>query len=1182
MSSQPAANSHHATAAAQHGTAGTGQPANAAKSATGTGKLASVVKSATGAAETGMGKLASVVKSATGSVPPRSGAAHDHSAIDGGMMPTAGAPSAQGQAGGQAGGQASSSAQQMSVAVGRVRRASAEGGAGGSAGGVDGATCGVCDNSEDHGEVMAAVGSASVGADEPAAAGVAAKESGPQSILEDAENEEALAKAEREKIARSSPMYGDVYDENEEMNRRAEIVELKSAGLFARTAGDPTNPLVLYVHDGAHGSSSFMWNGLMTSLSGVKRQKYADEKAKAKVEKAKKHDKAKGTSKAGSAAGRKAAASTSRRKGMSADEAALAAAAGEGGEDAGSGGKADDAGEDEGGDGEEDEEYDDRFASLRGQMSSALLRRQRELTQCVCSLCSGILLRPTRLINCRHVLCELCVERSIVYHRECPVCAAVVGAPEVDKEHDSVMQLRMRQFKEEPKAVQAWRVRRDEAVAERQGATRVLLEYGSIAAGAGERTMATMFLGVLRDQGDGDGALVHRGSEARSFRTKTARQLHQHNFESTHADDAADEAIISSAVVGPPGPPTGGFVGDGAGGDETKMQEQLGVSVGSIVSSVTFDANPAKGDGGDAESDGHVASLSEPNRTNDERVGYALQKAMRVGATCTITVHWSTQIGLPPLEIRHKIGRVPSGRFTRRIVVTLPEPACLPVLRPGASATPVRFEARRDRELSGWVDYLDARSSKAVGNAARVSIGALNAPLNTNPRETVIATAADVAVTRKLVQSPKANAEAVRFIGSIGEAQVLLSVAASLGLQLYNAASARSHQSGAQIGSTSTRRGPRLAGGLEEKDVEDAEAPDAPALEAVSAAAMDVTSHDSEGRSDEMPTGSAATPTAAGDLPPPPPSPPPSPPDTGRGRLLPEHVPDSDRPPSPPQEASESPPPAIVRGRGRSPSPRPRTARAPPPRSARGPRATTGPAGALSAPSTVRESVLSQASRSSIRPHTRTGSMTARGGAITARGGGVSHRSWAPTDKTDLVAGGGCGAMPSMHSLLPTARAKVRAYDGNAPTTPVEDQMPQLRVRRIAAERMAALQASRAAEAAAAAGTESPPAAPRRRRRARSDRHTAGAHGEAGGGGEAAGGGHGGSPAGGGEGRSDLLLRSACSGSDQTVVGLYERMLALVGPHAPAGPRKLFLEELNTVCLTHRTVPSYVHRCTAA
>ena len=49
-----------------------------------------------------------------------------------------------------------------------------------------------------------------------------------------------------------------------------------------------------------------------------------------------------------------------------------------------------------------------------------------------------------------------------------------------------------------------------------------------------------------------------------------------------------------------------------------------------------------------------------------------------VQAVVHITVQWSAQVGVAPLEIRHRLGRTPTGTFARRIVVQVPDD--LPVL----------------------------------------------------------------------------------------------------------------------------------------------------------------------------------------------------------------------------------------------------------------------------------------------------------------------------------------------------------------------------------------------------------------------------------------------------------------------------------------------------------------------
>ena len=267
--------------------------------------------------------------------------------------------------------------------------------------------------------------------------------------------------------------------------RRAELIEIKTGAVFARSSGDPTNPLVLYVnaalscrlpwtavgcrwlplaavgchgiawrtamayhrlpwivmadhrsprlvryvHDGTTGANSSQWNTLMTSLSLDKRESTNVLKA----EKAEKLARAK-SGKGGDAEGKVRSGSGGGEKSSTSAAAAAAVAAQAGAEED-----------------EEDVEFDDRFAVLRGKLSKALQRRQREIMQTLCSLCSSLLLNPTRLTRCRHVICRLCVERSIFYHRECPVCATPCDPPEIDAEHDAVMQLRMRHtFREDP------------------------------------------------------------------------------------------------------------------------------------------------------------------------------------------------------------------------------------------------------------------------------------------------------------------------------------------------------------------------------------------------------------------------------------------------------------------------------------------------------------------------------------------------------------------------------------------------------------------------------------------------------------------------------------------------------------------------------------------------------------
>ena len=508
---------------------------------------------------------------------------------------------------------------------------------------------------------------------------------------------EAVAKEKQQGHPANSPMANDEFDEDEEANRRCELIEIKAGGVFARTSGDPTNPLVLYLHDGSNSSSnSATWNPLVTAFSLAKRESFKLLKAAKDAQKA---------SKAGNASkskkGAEGAKASSSSAAAAAAQAAAVAASAQGAED--------DA---------EDVEFDDRFAVLRGKLSKALQRRQKEIMQTLCSLCQSLLLDPTRLTRCRHVLCRLCVERSIFYHRECPVCATPCGPPETDAEHDAVMRLRMRRtFRNEPVMSTVWKARLEEQQLDRRTSMRVVLEYGSILASDSKRTKATMFVGVLKDA---RGTPVHRGEDCVQ----------------TH-----------------------------------------GATIAQLIHCVSCDYHPSS-------DEDTLMMLNEPNNTSDERFGYTFTRPMSAGSTCHMTVHWASEIGVAPLEIRHKLGRVPVGRFTRRIVVQFPTE--LPVLREGAATTtPTSFAERRSKELSGWVHYTDAATAKAVGASARVLVGAWSG--GSKACGDLILTSGNIKEARMAITSAESNRAAVEYVGMIGEANLALCLAASEGLPLKSA-----------------------------------------------------------------------------------------------------------------------------------------------------------------------------------------------------------------------------------------------------------------------------------------------------------------------------------------------------------------------------------------------------------
>ena len=484
-----------------------------------------------------------------------------------------------------------------------------------------------------------------------------------------------------------------------------------------------------------------MWNALVTALSTAKRQSYTPSALGRKEARGDGRSrgsaadgdapklKARGGGEGGSEGGGVAARSSKSRERAEGKADGKESVGKEGGGKEG-GGKGKDPGGSslEGAEEQEEDDYDDRFAAVRGRLAKALLRRQRELCETLCGLCKSPLLQPTRLLKCRHALCALCVERSIFYHRECPVCMVACGPPMMDVEHDAAMRLRMATLRDEPLMVTAWRAKLSDHITERRTSLRLVLEYGSTLVSTAESTprrcRANLFIALLKAVG---GELAHRGDE---YRAPSLGQL--------------PESVIQQVVL-------------------------------------NFNPDSSNGD------DECTACLSSPSKQTAERVDYTWGRHMRRGAACHFTVHWAADLGVAPLEIRHKLGRVPTGTFVRRIVVQLPD--TLPVLQKEKCrfAAPVTYAERRGKEASGWVTYLSREHAKTVGTSARVTIGAAAPPISASSANLTVAPAA-MAATRLAIAGAEANAAVALRIGSIGESQIHLALAASHGAPLGSAA----------------------------------------------------------------------------------------------------------------------------------------------------------------------------------------------------------------------------------------------------------------------------------------------------------------------------------------------------------------------------------------------------------
>lgn len=71
----------------------------------------------------------------------------------------------------------------------------------------------------------------------------------------------------------TDPMIGDIDDEDSELQRRALWLETPYGDVFARCVGDPSDPLILYVHGSGPRNSSMCWNELALDVARLAKAK---------------------------------------------------------------------------------------------------------------------------------------------------------------------------------------------------------------------------------------------------------------------------------------------------------------------------------------------------------------------------------------------------------------------------------------------------------------------------------------------------------------------------------------------------------------------------------------------------------------------------------------------------------------------------------------------------------------------------------------------------------------------------------------------------------------------------------------------------------------------------------------------------------------------------------------------
>ena len=151
---------------------------------------------------------------------------------------------------------------------------------------------------------------------------------------------------------------------------------------------------------------------------------------------------------------------------------------------------------------EEDEEDDEERQAREEKEAAALL--ELEASQSHCDFCRRVLVQPIRLARCRCALCACCVELTVRYMRECPVCEMPVdvkgGKPVSDASAGLLAKADATASRGEPE-VEEQKLLLQQLTDLRQNAQRIILLYGNTSSGRGSKRSYTTFLKVVSTEG---------------------------------------------------------------------------------------------------------------------------------------------------------------------------------------------------------------------------------------------------------------------------------------------------------------------------------------------------------------------------------------------------------------------------------------------------------------------------------------------------------------------------------------------------------------------------------------------------------------------------------------------------------------------------------------------------------
>lgn len=151
---------------------------------------------------------------------------------------------------------------------------------------------------------------------------------------------------------------------------------------------------------------------------------------------------------------------------------------------------------------EDDDEDDEERQAREAKEATALL--EQEAAQKDCDFCRKALIQPIRLTKCRCALCACCVEVTVRYMRECPVCDTPVdvkgGKVVSDVSPELLAQVEER-VKSSDSGTEGQVALLQQLVDLRQESQRLVLQYGNTSSGSGSKRSYTTFFKVISAEG---------------------------------------------------------------------------------------------------------------------------------------------------------------------------------------------------------------------------------------------------------------------------------------------------------------------------------------------------------------------------------------------------------------------------------------------------------------------------------------------------------------------------------------------------------------------------------------------------------------------------------------------------------------------------------------------------------